>query len=215
MFNKLKLTLVFLLLSIIAAGCSNTVTQLLPFGDELLVRVSFRQNIDYINNRYFMVISTSEAPSIPLGPPDSLDEFLEPGTLPQIGDVQDYYNNYYSTWHSYIILDANGFSLVKGPFVYNTPTVKETFQFVVGDTNEIQFNLSLGRIFGNNLPQKFYFNIVSVDYPSSGAKYLKDKISPPDHYIVINKGAVISKTDDENTNISGSLDILDWEVKIE
>jgi hypothetical protein len=213
--NKLKLILVFLVLLIIVAGCSNTVTQLLPFGDELLVRVTFRENIDYVNNRYFMVISTPEAPSIPLGPPDSLDEFLEPGAQPQIGDLQDYYDNYFSTWHSYIILDASGFSLGKGPFIVNTQPTKETFQFAAGDTSEIQFNISLARIFGNNLPERFYFDIVSVDYPSGGAKYLKDKISPPDHYIVINQGAVVSQSDEENTSISGSLDILDWEVKIE
>ncbi len=183
----------------------------------MTVDVTFRGTIDISKNRYFMIISTKESYSFPILPPEgpSLDEFLEPGDPPVIGDLADYFNKYYSTWHSYIVLDNLGYFLVRGPFSMTSPITRESIAILLTVTNNIHFTVRLDRIFPASVPDTIYFDIISADYPANAQKYLKDHIAPPDRGISKTSGSVLYQSDEIKNDIDPSLDIISWSVKIE
>jgi len=202
---------------LILTGCSRTVTVIPSFGTQMTVTATFRGNIDLSNNRYFMVISTNESYSFPMLPPEggSLDEFLEPGDSPVVGDKADYFTKYYSTWHSYIILDSLGYYLVRGPFAITNTITRELISSTIPQTNYLNFTIRLDRIFGASLPDNIYFDVISVDYPAGAQKYLKDHIAPPGRSISSVSGSILSQNDEVKDDINESLDIISWSVSIE
>lgn len=213
---KLFLFCLILFLLFLNTGCSRTITQMPSYGNELNVEITLAGNADVSNNKYFIIFSTLEAYKIPLPPPDSLDEFLEPGDEPQPGSTskEAYYSKYYSTWSSYIIIDSFGYTLVKGPFNINTIPTRETIKTIGDPSSTLTFNINLDKIFGINTTQNVYIDIVSVPYPTDSAKYLKDRISPPVNYFEPIKYTIISRTDSADPTIDPSLDILSWKVNL-
>ncbi|MFA4967766.1 MAG: hypothetical protein WC624_06070 [Candidatus Margulisiibacteriota bacterium] len=205
------------LLAVFMGGCSKTITTIPTYGSQMIVEAVFQGNIDTAKTRYFLIISTQESYSFPILPPEgtSLDEFLEPGDSPVVGNIADYFTKYYSTWSSYIALDSLGYHFVSGPFSATTPITKETLGAVVVQSNYIYFTVSLNRLFGSSVPDNIYFDIISADYPSNGQKYLKDHIAPPSRSISKIAGSILEKTDEAKPDIDPSQDIISWSVKIE
>lgn len=213
MLRRSVISLILALL--ILTGCSRTVTQLVTFGTQLRVEVTLRGNFDVTRNRYFMVIATQEAYYIPLPAPYSTDEFLEPGDAAQAGDTARYYTDYYYSWHSYIVLNQMGYFLNKGPFVYGVSTTPEVISGTGNISNKLTFSVELERIFGPQIPDYIYFDLISVDYPSGQLKYLKDNITPPVRSISKVSGSFIQAATISNEAIDGSQDIISWSVRIE
>jgi hypothetical protein len=183
----------------------------------MVVEADFRGNLDLTHNRYFMIISTQESYAFPILPPEgtSLDEFLEPGDSPVVGSLADYFSKYYSTWYAYIVLDNTGYHLARGPFSVTTPVTREVMGYFYTQPNTLYFTIRLNQIFGATVPDNIYFDIISVDYPSNGQKYLKDHVAPPSRSISKIAGSLLSKSDPADSNIDPSLDIISWTVKIE
>ncbi|HTY12737.1 MAG TPA: hypothetical protein VMD02_00955 [Candidatus Omnitrophota bacterium] len=215
MHRRFVISLIFA--ALLLAGCSRTITTIPTYGSQMAVEVDFRGNIDLSKNRYFMIISTTESFSYPVLPPDgtTLDEFLEPGDNPVNGNKADYFTKYYSTWYAYIVLDNMGFSLGRGPFSISTPVTREPVAALPYISNVVNFSVRLDQIFGNNIPDTIYFDIVSVDYPTNSLKYLKDRISPPGRNISKIAGSVLTRVDETRTDIDPSLDIVGWSVQIQ
>jgi hypothetical protein len=199
------------------SGCSRYVTQIVTYGTQMTVEVTFRGNLNVNNNRYFLILSTQEAYNIPVPPPEggSLDEFLEPGDTPRLGDKSTYFTNYYSTWHSYIILDSLGYFLAKGPFSATNPITRESVATYSTASSKFTFTIRLERIFGASIPDYIYFDVVSADYPTDAQKFLKDHIAPPAQKISKISGSLLSQTDEEKSDIDPALDITSWTIKIE
>lgn len=210
-----RLVISLLLALVLAGGCSRTVTNIVDYGSQLTITANFREPIDITNNRYFVVFSTVEAYSIPLPPPDSTDEFLEPGVAPRVGDMSTYFSKYYSTWAAYIIVDSLGYSLARGPFVATDPVTRETFAGLGTVGSSISFTIRLDQIFGASVPQNVGFDIIAVEYPADSLKILRDRTSPPVRKIEKTRGSVLTESPGANTSISGSLDITRWTAKIE
>ena len=187
------------------------------FGNELNVEITLSANANVTDNRYFVIFSTMEGYQIPLPPPDSLDEFLEPGDEPQPGTKTKagYYNSYYSTWAGYVVIDSQGYSVVKGPFNFSTPSTRELIAGLGNPSKNLTFNLRLERIFGATLPNRIYFDIITAAYPPGSTKLLADRISPPVNSLEPIKGTIVSRTDADTTSASTpSLDITNWIVSI-
>ena len=214
--NRL-LVISFCLLAVVFSGCSKTITTIPTYGSQMVVEVDFRGNLDLAKSRYFMIISTTESYSFPILPPEgsSLDEFLEPGDAPVVGNIADYFTKYYSTWNSYIALDSLGYHLAHGSFAVTNTITKETLGASLYGGNYIYFTVTLDRLFGSNVPDNIYFDIISADYPTSGQKYLKDHIAPPGRSISKIAGSILSKSDEIKSDIDPGLDIISWSVKIE
>lgn len=213
MNRRLVISLILALLAV--AGCSRTVTSIVDYGSQLTITANFRETIDLTNNRYFVVFSTVEAYSIPLPPPDSTDEFLEPGVAPRVGDMSTYFSKYYSTWAAYIIVDSLGYSLARGPFIATDPVVRQTFAGLGTVGSSLSFTLRLDQIFGTNVPQNIVFDIIAVEYPADSLKLLRDRTSPPVRKIEKTRGSVLTESSGSYTSIPGSLDITSWTAKIE
>ncbi len=206
-----------IIICLFVGGCSRTVTTMPVLGTQMAVDITLRGTADVTNNKYFVILSTMEAYQIPLPPPYSLDEFLEPGDTPQPGTqtLDYYYSTYYSTWAGYIVVDSQGYSFEKGPFVYNVINSKQSIAGLGNVTNKLSFVIDLTRIFGSNLPKTIYYDVVSVSYPSNALKILKDRISPPTFSFEPLQGTVIQKTDiDSTTVIDPSTDIISWTINI-
>lgn len=207
------LILVLLLLTI---GCAKTVTTKPTFGTEMLVTVNLRGNADTVNNRYFMVLSTNEAFTVPLPPPNNMDyEFLSVGDLPQSGSQETYYTNYYSTWSGYIEMNNNGYYLTKGPFTYGTASTAEILSDQKSSTSTISFSFRLEQIFGTAIPNTIYFDIITVEYPLSGFKRTKDLLYPPNRSIQKYSGADTSISDSSDASLDADLDITGCRVIIQ
>jgi hypothetical protein len=151
-----------------------------------------------------MVFSTREGISIPIPPPEgsSLDEFLEPGDSPVIGTKTPYFTNYYSTWSSYIVVDSLGYYNANSPYIETAAPTREVIAPITLPTNKLRFSISLARIFPNGVPDYIYFDIISVNYPTTTAispnlqKYLKDHAAPPNRSISKTFGSVLTETDE-------------------
>ncbi len=70
--------------------------------------------------------------------------------------------------------------------------------------------MRLDQIFGATIPDKIYFNFISVR-----DRYLKDQITPPLQGLEKLTGSYISGTDDTDYTIDPSLDLLSWRVRVE
>lgn len=214
--HAVLLSCLLLLLSFISAGCSRTVTTMPTFGSELNVEITLGSAADVINNRYFVIFSTIESYQIPLPPPNSQDEFLEPGNTPQPGakTLSEYFSQYYSTWSNYVVIDSQGYSLVNGPFIATNSVTREFLSGLGTVTDKLAFTVRLDKLFGATLPKQVYIDIISASYPQNSLKVLKDRISPPTNNFEPIKGTIITKSDETNSDIDPSLDILSWKANL-
>jgi len=138
---------------------------------------------------------------------------IEPGTTPIQGLLADYYTNYYSTWSGYTILEPAGYFLVKGPFVLGQTTTKESLGTVGVVSNKLLFNFTLSRIFGAAVPDRIYFDVVTVPWPNALAKVAADHLSATDNYISKIAGSIVTINDISEAGLDSELDILS--VKVE
>ncbi|OGC21846.1 hypothetical protein A3J90_07385 [candidate division WOR-1 bacterium RIFOXYC2_FULL_37_10] len=211
--------LLFALTILLTSGCSRTVTQMPTRSNELKMEIELNGTADVQNNRYFVIFSTTESYQIPLPPPNSLDEFLEPGDDPQPGTTtkEGYYAKYYSTWSGYVVIDNFGYTFVKGPFLLNTQASRETIANLGDLSNKLSFIINLETIFGSNIPNNVYFDIVTVSYPPNLKKVPQDIISPPTYKFETISGTILPKSDvdDPSSNITPSLNIINWTVTLE
>lgn len=192
-------------------GCARTVTDKVTFGTSLVVEVNFRGNLDMTNNRYYMIIASTDAYQLPYA--SDGHQFVEPG-VPAFDSTYFDYWQYYRTWHSYVVLDNSAtYFLVNGPFNSSGETYvrQSTGNSVSGTTSKMTFNIALSQIFGTTVPPTIYFDFVAVDGPSG---YLRDHIQPPSKYISSYSGSDISGTNYTEYG-TPSLDITTWRVYIQ
>jgi hypothetical protein len=198
-------------------GCARTVTQLVTYGEQMVVEVRLRGNFDINANRYFLVMSDRSDYKVPLPPPDFLEEapeFLEPGTTPTTGSPEAYQDIFYSTWSGYIVIDPSGYSLVKGPFVLGQTPTREVIENIGEASDRLSFSFRLGRIF-STIPNPVYFDFVAVPWPDGGEKIPADHLPSTNNYISSLEGSVITVEDDPESGLAGSLDIQDCRVEIQ
>jgi hypothetical protein len=211
---KIRFLVWILMFGLLITGCAKTVTQIVSFGDQMIVQVTLRGNVDNSANRYFLILGTSNL-SVPLPPPDNITyEMIEPGTDPIQGDVADYYTNFYDTWAGYIILDPGGYYLVKGPFVSGEAITREALANLSETTNILNFSFRLDRIF-DAIPDQIYFDFVSVAWPDGEAKLSSDHLSSTNAYISKVGGSILSVDDGADLSLPASLDIERCNVEIQ
>jgi hypothetical protein len=220
--NKyLNWILVIASLVIIAAGncgCARTVTQMVTYGDQMVVEVTLRGTMDASADRYFLVIGTGEAFKVPLPPPDNINfEFLEPGTTPLLGLIADYYTNYYYSWAGYVKAEPGGYFLADGPFILNQTATQEFLADLGTISNKVKFNFRLSQIFGGNVPSTIYFDFVAVKWPTGLAKTAADHLNSTNAYISNLTGSSITVIDESDPNpvTDPALDIQDCKVTIQ
>jgi len=199
----------------LAAGCSRTVTPIVTYGEQMAVEVTLRGNVDAGSNGYFMVLSADPNYKIPLPWPNQIDaapEMLEPGTTPLIGSIEAYYSNFYNSWSGYVLLEPAGYTLVKGPFVLGQSATREYLSPPGAASSKLTFLVRLGSLY-STIPDKIYFDFVSVPWIGGSAKIPKDHLPSTNNYISKVTGSIVEVTEFEEASIEASLDIL--KVKIE
>lgn len=204
-----------LLLVVSLVGCSKTVTQVVTYGNQMVVEVTLRGTMDVNHNRYFMVIGDNSAYKVPLPPPDNVSfEVLEPGTTPSTGSIADYYTNFWSTWAGYIFADPSGYTLVSGPFIQGVAPTRILLASPGEITTKIKFHFSLSQIFGGLVPNTIYFDFITVPWPS-GQKLPADHLTSTDAYISTLLGSKQTVNDQVDPTLDPSTDILTCEVTIQ
>ena len=208
--------LALLLVVFLTTGCARTVTSYVTYGDEMVVDVTLRGNIDPNTNRYFLVLARTPAYRVPLPPPDNIDfEMIEPGTTPRNGLPADYYSNFYASWEGYCIVDPGGYFLVDGPFVLGAPVTREVIASLGAVTTQLKFNFELSRAFGAAIPDTVYFDLVTVPWPDDVARLPADHLAATDAYISKIAGSTITVVDDPNPALNAALDITRCTVTIQ
>lgn len=213
---SLLLAVCGLLLTFLASGCARTVTSYVTYGEEMVVDVTLRGNMDTNANRYFLVLARTPAYRVPLPPPDNIDfEMIEPGTTPRSGALADYYANFYASWEGYCIVDPGGYFLVDGPFVIGAPITREVIASLGTVSTRLKFNFELSRAFGTVIPDTIYFDLVTVPWPDDVARLPADHLTATDAYISKVAGSITTITDDANPTLDASLDISKCTVTIQ
>lgn len=208
-FNIILLFLLFLLFSL---GCARTVTNTFASGTVFKLSAEFSQSLNLVDNRYFLIITTNEAFSLPQYP----RELVEPGLPPKDKNISYDLYNYYQGWDAYVISDNSGnFTLVKGPFrssseAYSTYTRISLERLNAAD-NKISFSFRLDQAYGAAVPSRVYFDIVSVDKNN----IIRDRIAPAGYSILLIQGEQVSQSESVNANIDATLDLKQYTVKIE
>lgn len=198
-------------------GCSRTVTPIVTYGEQMIVEVTLRGNVDTSANCYFMVFGSDQNYKIPLPWPNQIDaapEMLEPGTVPLVGSIEAYYSNFYNSWSGYVLLEPAGYTLVKGPFVLNQVSTREFLSPLGAVSSKLNFEFRLGRLF-TTIPDKIYFDVVSVPWTGGGARIPKDHLPSTNNYISKVTGSIIEVPEFEETSVEASLDILKVRVEIQ
>ena len=201
---------------LLISGCARTVTQIVDYGEQMTVLVTLNGPADVNANRYFMVLSSDSNLKTPLPSPDNIDyEMIEPGTTPQRGSVEAYYTTYYSTWSGYIIADSGGYFLVDGPFVQGQATTREPLSTVGETSATLTYTVRLGQIFQSGVPDTIYFDVVSVPWPSGGAKLPADHLNSTNAYISKVSGSTQTVDDTDNAYIDPAANIIKCTVTIQ
>jgi hypothetical protein len=215
--NKCIIFAFCILVLTLFTGCARTVTQIVTYGDQMLVEVTLRGTMEFNANRYFLIVSTNESYKIPLPPPDIIEaapEFIEPGMTPQLGTPEAYYSNFYSTWSGYVILDPSGYSLVKGPFVAGEATTREVLSTLADIGTKISFSFRLGRMF-DAVPDQIYFDFIAVPWPDGEAKIPSDHLPSTGNYISKVSGSIFAIDDLSDSTLDASLDIVRCRVEVQ
>jgi hypothetical protein len=206
--NRAAVLLLIIIIAFLSWGCARTVTQIIQFGSDVIVQVELRGNLDMVNNKYYMIIGTSETYLLPEYP----YEFVEP-RQPTTDPTYNPYV-YYRTWKAYIVNDDSGnYFLVPGPF-NNTGEVYSRIPIgsITGAApNRMEFRFRLDQLYGSSVPAIMYFDFVTT----GPDKFLEDHLQPPSKYLDTYRGSEIIGTDDVRADINASLDILSWKVRVE
>ncbi|MFA5928785.1 MAG: hypothetical protein WC838_05775 [Candidatus Margulisiibacteriota bacterium] len=222
MQNKVYYSII-ILLAVFLSGCASVVTQKDLVGNKLRVEITFAGPVS-AQARYYFVFSYNSEPLFPdvnllpylIGPGESYD--------PQaiiVGDsrreISYYYQNYFSSWGDYVLLEGNSFYLTKGAFpAVASDNVHYGFQRSVlerdqsADVNKIVLyfdltNLNRGTAFAN-----CYFNLLAVD----ANRKLSDRLDIAGQFRNI-AGEYRAGTDQGDQTIASSLDIIAWQVRVE
>ncbi|MDD5382965.1 MAG: hypothetical protein PHH60_04855 [Candidatus Margulisbacteria bacterium] len=215
--KKICLMIVSWLLVITIGGCARNVTPIVSAGDQIVVEVTLRGNIDVSANRYFLVLSADPNYKIPLPPPYQLDdapELIEPGTTPLIGSAEAYYTNFYSTWSGYVLADPIGYTLVKGPFTIGQSPTREVLSTLGNISTKVSFSFRLGRLFAT-VPDQIYFDIIALPWANGLAKIPADHLPTSSNYILKYSGSYVVVDDTEDSSLDPSIDILKCRVDIQ
>jgi hypothetical protein len=202
---------------LLVSGCARTVTQIAPSGAEMVVQVTMRGTVEATANRYFLVVSGTSAYKVQLPLPQpggTRDELLEPGTIPMYGSMEAYFNNYYSTWTGYVITEPAGYFLGQGPFVFGASSTREVLSTTAPSGSFFNFTIRLEQLFGANVPDIIYFDILTVPWVTGAEKL------PADHLMMSNyvskiAGTELTINDDPDSSVPSSLDLNKVVVKIQ
>ena len=196
---------------ILLSGCAKAVTPVFPAGKTITIEIDYKGNIDTALNKYYILFNNNSAPLIPFMP----IQFVEPGETPSQTDI-DYYGQYYPTWKSYVVLDGNAFSFVKGPFTSEAVPTKEVLATWSGaQSKQILITFDMDRL--GALKERLNFDFVSVDKSS---KLVKDNLSPLNSspstsYVFTISDSTATGSDEETPGISESVDILNWRILVQ
>ncbi|MFH1386787.1 MAG: hypothetical protein ABIH50_03875 [bacterium] len=199
------------------AGCARQVTQYVNYGSQMEVEITLAGTMEVNASRYFLVLAGVPTFKLPLPPPDNpnQDEMIEPGTTPRNGVEADYYTNYFSTWSGYCLAEPAGYFTVAGPFVQGVAATRESLGVITTLSNTVKFSFALEKIFGNNIPDKIYFDVVTVDWPTATARLPMDHINTTDAYISKVSGSNKSIDDESSPALPPALDIIKCSITIQ
>ncbi|MCX5751537.1 MAG: hypothetical protein NT099_07730 [Candidatus Saganbacteria bacterium] len=188
-------------------GCARTVTPVVVFGKTAVVEVTLRGNADISHNKYYMLVGSSESYQIPVYP----YEFIEPGQAPT--DPTFNPQPYQATWYSYVILDNSAmFMRVPGPFTATQETYTHAqISTFTPPATVLRFNLPLDEVFPSGIPQRVYFNFITVDQ----TRYLKDQLATKSNSLLTYTNTEVVGSDDEDSGINASLDVISWRILIQ
>jgi hypothetical protein len=213
---KMKKYIIILIagLMLVAAGCSRTVTPLFPEGKTISLNIDFKDNIDGVNNNYYIIMRSAAAPNIPFTP----IEFNEPDDTPSQPEI-DYFGDYFSTWDYYFLLEGNTIYLASGPFVTSEAVTIEAIASWPGNKPKNLFiTYDITRLYPTAVPNMLYFDVVTVDNEN---KTVKDNLSTVNSSLTSQyidttyAGTFVKGSDEETEGINMSLDIINWNVTID
>jgi hypothetical protein len=215
---KAKLSVISLvLLLIVLSGCAKTVTPLVNYGEQLLVTVTLRGTADPSANRYFLVLSADPNYRLPLPPPNQLSEapeFIEPELTPVTGSREVYFTNFFNSWAGYLIAEPLGFTLVKGPFSLSQVPTREVQQGLGALTNTLTFSFRLSKVW-STVPDKIYFDLVTVPWPSGVEKVPADHLPTTNNNISQLAGSIVSIDDPQDPGLEAGLDIINLRLEVQ
>jgi len=208
---RILFIIVILSFATMLSGCAKVVTPIFTAGKHITMEINYKGNIDTINNKYYLIFNNNSAPLLPFMPV----QFVEPGETPAQPDV-DYYGQYYPTWKSYVVLDGNSFSFVKGPFTSEAVPTKEVIATWSGaQSSQIFITFDMSRL--GTLTERLNFDFVSVDKTS---KLVKDNLSPLNSspstsYVFTITDTTATGSDEATPGIPESVDILNWRILVQ
>jgi hypothetical protein len=215
---KAKLSVISLVLLLLAlSGCAKTVTPLVNYGEQLLVTVTLRGTADPSNNRYFLVLSADPNYRLPLPPPNQLSlapEFIEPEMTPVTGSREAYFTNFFNSWSGYLIMEPLGFTLVKGPFSTSQTPTREVQQGLGTLSNTLTFSFRLGKLWAT-VPDKIYFDVVTVPWPSGLEKVPADHLPTTNNNISKLSGSIVVVDDLQDPGVDVGLDIINCRLEVQ
>ncbi len=196
--------------AIAIGGCAHNVTEKVPFGSSMVVDMNLAAPLDFVHNKYFMVLGVDSNFQIPM-PPDY--EFVEPG-LPVMNTEINYFD-FYSTWAGYVVVDGGVVYLYPGPFPASAegfvrPTPIQIGQISAG-SSRMKFDFIIEQVYGASPPDTISFDFVSVDL----TKYLADHLTPPNRSILRYSGMLVTGSDEAESGVDPSLNFLNWSVLIQ
>jgi hypothetical protein len=209
--NYLVIGIWSLVIAAMLSGCAKVVTPVFTAGKHITMEINYKANIDTTANKYYIIFNNNSSPLLPFMPV----QFVEPGETPAQPDV-DYYGQYYPTWKSYVVLDGNSFSFVKGPFTSEAVPTKEVIATWSGaQSNQISITFDMSRL--GTLTERLNFDIVSVDKTS---KLVKDNLSPLNSspstsYVFTITDTTATGSDEATPGIPESVDILNWRILVQ
>ncbi|MBI5400223.1 hypothetical protein HZB07_06445 [Candidatus Saganbacteria bacterium] len=202
---------------ILLTGCARTVTPIVAYGDQIIVDVTLRGTVDLANTRYFLVLSDNGSYQLPLPEPyliSATPEFIEPDMTPQIGSREAYFSRFFTTWSGYVVLDANGYFLAKGPFSLNQALTREALAEGGEATTKLHFSFRLNRVFAA-LPDYIYFDFVTVPWPVGAPKEPADHLPSTGNRISKIAGSIVTVNDESNDALPANQDVIECRVAVQ
>jgi hypothetical protein len=215
-FQVISFAVLLLFAGINNLGCARNVTQIVDYGEQMMVTVTLRGTVEVAANRYFLVLSGNSGLTVPHPPPDnpSRYEMIEPGTVPINGTLADYYTNYYSTWGGYVIADTGGYFTVMGAFIEGQAITRESLTNLGTPSTTLNFTVPLNKIFSST-PNTIYFDFITVDWPDGQPKIPSDRLTTTNAYISKLSGSIQSIDDTEDPGVDAALDILRCRIEMQ
>jgi hypothetical protein len=203
---KFKLVPVLLLL-LLVASCSSTVTVKPAPGNQLALSFTLRGELSP-TNRYVILLNTSgSAMQVP-----SLNTANVPFRIPADTISSPYsrsdYDSYFNTWTDFVILEGGQFKLYSGPM--NTITQSSVPDLIwSGPTNGKTVSLDINLSYlSNPLPTTIAFDIVSSTTSGDPLDELKATET------ILNQLDQTKTGNDADEGLDPSIEILSWAVLV-